>query len=92
LQIDSRYLRVLLSRLPTAALAVGLFAMAAAGQTINVDINCGSSNNFSGVGIASADTGTTHRDATGRGYEALDSADAGPTAYAGFGRLRVSLP
>jgi len=48
-------LSILLSRFLAVVLAIG----AAAGQTINVDVNSGSSNNYSGTGIASDDTGTT---------------------------------
>lgn len=49
----------LLSRFPVAALAFGFLAMVAASQTINVDVNSGSSNNYSGLGIASDDAGIT---------------------------------
>jgi len=51
----SAILPVLLSRLFVAVFA----AMTATGQTINVDVNSGTSNNYSGAGIATDDTGTT---------------------------------
>jgi pectin methylesterase-like acyl-CoA thioesterase len=46
-------------RLLVAAFAVCLLAITATAQTINVDVNSGTSNNYSGPGIASGDTGTT---------------------------------
>ena len=52
-------LPLLLSRRLAAALAAGFLAMVAPGQTINVDVNSGSSNNYSSVGIATDDAGTT---------------------------------
>jgi pectin methylesterase-like acyl-CoA thioesterase len=47
------------SRVYAVAIAPAIAAMHATGQTINVDVNSGSSNHYSGAGIVSGDSGTT---------------------------------